>query len=309
MPPRTARPRRVDRDDRRAIAALAEELATPGPAARLGKLVADQAAAALPDRSELSASAARKAAQFEREGKVLLKHVSGEVKLLDAQWKPWKSFFDVPLPAPRDLLHVFGPDEAGTRGPSVYRLAWRHDEDPAMGVRSSADVRTGKFWVEPYTVGPLLSSYAGLGVQMTPILSCFLSVRPFVNWSGFDVLSHKVYDPQFGEQRWATASAHLGIIVQSWNLQGGDPRLHARHWLELWRRSEQNPAGTRDYAGAGGPSTGLQVEVPASKNRRYAIWVCCRATVDADPGFAVATHAACGLSCHLPFLVVEELPI
>ena len=297
----------VDRADARAIAAIRRELATPGPAARIGKLLTDQAAAARPDRRELNPAARRQKAAFDREGKMLATRISAEMKVMDDKWGP---VFDQTIPPQRDLLHVYGADVAGTGGPFLYRLSWVHiDGFSGAGIGGSADPKTGKFWASHYTIGTQQNAYAGIGVRLTPSLQwCRLSVRPYVNWSGFDILRHKVYDPQLNEHRWALAGAELGIIVQSWNPAGGAYNVDARHWVNLWKSAEQNPDRWRDYADTASSSTGLQVDVLATKMRQYAIWVCCRAWVIADSGFAVATRSSSSVSCHLPFLVVEEVP-
>jgi hypothetical protein len=305
---RSVRRRRVQDRDRRAIAAIQAELAKPGPAMRLGQLLTNQDAATRSRGDELKPAARRRRTNFVREGKVLTQHISAEMKVLNDRWD---ILFDRALPPPRDLLHVFGPDVEGTGGKWFYRLAWEHvDDTRGAGIGASADVLTGKYWASHYTTGPKRRAYAGLGVWLTPIVdSCFLSVRPYVNWSGFDILQHRVFDPQLNEVRWATATGDLGIIVQSWDLSGKGYYVDARHWINIWERTEPNPSGAHDYDGIASSGTGLQVQVLGSTKRQYAIWVCCRAMVLADPGFAVATRASSSVSCQLPFLVVEEIPI
>ncbi|HEY3202126.1 MAG TPA: hypothetical protein VGL03_00565 [Thermoanaerobaculia bacterium] len=300
--------RRLQSRDQRAISAIGKEFANLGPAVRLGALLAEHDAATRSGRIELSPAARRLRAQFQRDGKALAQRVSEELKIVNDRWKP---VFDKALPPPRDLLHVFGPDVEGTKGKWFYRLAWGHVEDFAgAGIGASADVRTGKYWASHYTTGPQRRAYAGVGVWLTPVVdSCFVSIRPYVNWSGFDLLAHRVFDPQLNEQRWATALGDLGIIVQSWDLSGKGYYVDARHWINVWERTEVNPSGSRDYDGIASSGTGLQVQILGSSQRQYAIWVCCRATVLADPGFAVATRASSSVSCQLPFLVVEEIPI
>ena len=163
MPTRSSRRRRVDPDDRRAVAALAKQLAvrSSGGAPRQGSRRPGRRGAAAPLDARFGVAlifaAVRKAAQFKRDGEVLLNRISREVQLINASWTPWKSAFDNPPPPRGDLLHVFVPDERGTQGPFVYRLQWRFDQDPAQGVKSGADVRTGKMWVEPYTIDKQLS--------------------------------------------------------------------------------------------------------------------------------------------------------
>jgi hypothetical protein len=305
---RPARRRRVERDDsdQRAIAAIRERFGAPGPVARLGELIAEQEAAVLPPPSELSPAARRLRANFEREGTVLTKRIAAELKVIATQSPP---VFDRALPAPRDLLHVFGADVAGTGAPFFYRLAWTFIEGTSgTSIDARADVRTGKFLASHYSTSGALSAYAAIGVRFTPQIDCLLSVRPYVNWSGWDILQHRVFDSQLNEQRWASAAGALGIYVESAEPNGALRNEDANHWIDLWNRSELNPSGTRGYGGSESSATGLQAQFLASKQRRYSIWVCCRAFVSADPGFAVSTRANAALSCELPYLVVEEIP-
>jgi len=267
----------------------------------------DQREASRSTERELNPAARRLKASFERESRILASRVSAEMKVLDSKWGP---LYDMALPPARELLHVYGADVAGTGGDAFYRLSWGDVEGGhGAGIGGSADPKTGKFWASHYSTGGERNAYAGVGVRLTPKLNwCRLSVRPYVNWSGFDILRHKVYDPQLNERRWAFGSARLGIVIQSWNPAGGAYNLDASHWVEVFRDVEQNPDAWRDYADTASSSTGLQVDALATSARQYAIWVCCRATVIADAGFAVATRASSSVSCHLPFLVVEEVP-
>jgi hypothetical protein len=213
-------------------------------------------------------------------------------------------------PAPRDLLHVYGPDASGTGGASFYRLRWTEiDGGPMTGIDARVDLTTGNLVASHFTTGSSwMTSYAALGVRMTPLVDCHLSIRPLVNWSGFDILNHRVFDGSLGEVRWATATGELRLVVSSTKTDGSLPNDDHDATNVLWSRSEANPSGTRDYSGTESPLTGFEATILASKDRRYSIFVVAQASVIADPGFAVATRASSSLACDVPYIVAQELP-
>jgi hypothetical protein len=311
---RDRRARRVrlstDRDDDRAIAALRDELARERPGQRIDAYLMEQEVVRRGKTGELSAAAQRSVKAFGRDAAALGKRLGEGVQALQSHWGSSLQF-DKALPPARDLLHVYGPDVAGTGGPWFYRLAWTHIDDTAgAGIGANVDLNKGTMWASHYALGPGRNAYAGIGVRLVPRLDwCQLSVRPYLNWAGFDTLTHRVHDPQLDETRWATSIGLTGIIVQSWNASGSAYNLDARHFVGEWQRQEPNPSGSRDYAGLSSSGTGLQVDVLASGERQYAVWVCVQAFVAADPGFGTSTYASGSISGALPFVVVEEIPI
>ncbi len=281
-------------------------LGSPGPEKALNRLLTEKEESFCRTRPPLSAEAARLRTAWHREGKTLAGQFVDEISRWD---RGWTTLPDFHFP-PRELLHVFGPDRMGTGGENFYALEWTHI-DPFAGAGSfaRADRRTGLMGAGHYTISGWLRSYAGVGVRIVPKTGVgVLSVRPYVNWSGNDLLQHRVFDPQLGEQRWAVGLGRVGIIVQSNLLAGGDFRTDGILWQDAWRRAELNPQGASDHDGTAGTATGLTLEVPATAGRRYAVWVVCNAKVFADPGFAVATRSSAAISCAVPFLVVEERP-
>jgi hypothetical protein len=286
------------------ILAKQEELAkAPGPAEGLGELEIDQDVASGPGDSELSPGAKAARELFEVDTKVF------HEKSLEAFRTFSERMPEVILPEPevdsRDF-HIFGPDVDGTGGPHKYAYQWTHVD--SMGAHAYADARKGTFGVYDYTTGgPASWGVAQVGVQLKPAMpSCKLSIRPYVLWSGYSTLRHRVYDPNVPETRWGFALGSTGITVQSWNESGGGFFADTEHWVDHWSRHEANPSGTIEYEGTDTVLTGLQAEVFASGSRRYTIWATCRVCVVADPGFAVATRSTSVIDCTMPFLVVEE---
>jgi hypothetical protein len=310
---RDKRSRRVrlsaDADDDRAIAALRDELVRERPGQGIDSFLMEQDVVRR-GKAELSAAAQRSVKAFGRDATALRKRLAEGAQILQSHWESSLQF-DKALPPARDLLHVYGPDVAGTGGQWFYRLAWTHIDDTAgAGIGANVDLKKGTMGSSHYALGPGRNAYAGIGVRLVPQLDwCRLSVRPYLNWAGFDTLTHRVHDPQLDESRWATSIGLSGIIVQSWNASGGAYNLDARHFLEEWRRQEPNPSGSRDHGGLSSSGTGLQVDVLASGQRQYAVWVCVQVFVAADPGFGTSTYAAGSISGALPFVVVEEIPV
>jgi hypothetical protein len=291
------------------VAAIQALLGPPGPEVRLSELLAEQENASQSKRAAPSREAVRLRAAWDREAKALGRHFLDEVSTWDRGWGP---AYDHHYPA-RELLHVYGPDVEGTGGDDFYAFEWTHS-DPFAGTGSSATAnrRTGELGASHYTTSGWLRAFGGVGVRLVPKAGIgILSVRPFVNWAGNDLLQHRVFDPQLGDQRWGVAIGRVGIIVQSRLVTGGDFRTDASQWIDVWNRAELNPSGARDYDGLAGPGAGLQLDVPATGGRSYAIWVTCNAKAFADAGGAipgVATRSAAAISCRAPFLVVEEIP-
>jgi hypothetical protein len=135
-----------------------------------------------------------------------------------------------------------------------------------------------------------------------------LSVRPIVNWSGFDILSHRIFDPQLNVVGWGIAGAQIGIHIQSWDRTGGGFRDDVARWVPVWERREINPSGSRWYSGTEDART-LLVEVLASGNRNYVIWVSCRALVFTDAKFGLDLWASSCVGCQLPYVVVAEVDL
>lgn len=296
--------------EKQAAAAIQEHRTAVGPGRRLTPLLAELTAA-YPPHAELTDQARLELAQFDRDDIVLRDHVAAEVETLFAL-KGGALWLEPPpfIVQPPELKHFYGPDPAGT-GPNRYTLNWGH-VDPFAGTGSGArpNAADGTFSASHYATGnSALSAFAGIGVRMTPNLDwCHLRIRPLVQWTGADILNHHNAMPELNERRRGRASCAIGILVQSWAVGGGAFHQDADHWVDMWDRNEVNPTGARDYDGTV-DANALQVEILASGNRRYAIWVYCWAYVESQTGFAVATRSSAMIRCHMPYLFVEEVRI
>jgi hypothetical protein len=79
------------------------------------------------------------------------------------------------------------------------------------------DLATGNLVASHFTTGSTwMTSYAALGVRMTPLVDCHRSIGPLVNWSGFDILSRNVgrFDSDRREWRDDIAAADLRQLAR-----------------------------------------------------------------------------------------------
>jgi hypothetical protein len=292
-----------------ATRAMHDKFAVPAPMKRLAQLLTEQEADAYPVHGELSADGRRLKENFERDGIVLGESASAATEAITRGWVPTR---DVSQDVFRERLHFFGADRAGTGGPWVYSLTWGVIEGGTggAGIGIIANVREGELSASHFTHGSnQLSAYSGIGMVIVPGLErCTLSVRPVVNWRGFDILSHRVFDPQLDPKGWGVAGAQLGLHVQSWDLAGGTFRDDGGKWVSLLQRSEINPSGPRYYNDTV-DARDLQTDVLAASGRKYVIWVSCRALVITQAKFDLDIWASASVSCQIPYVVVEEMVI
>ncbi|MEU6896238.1 hypothetical protein ABZ934_31740 [Streptomyces sp. NPDC046557] len=294
-----------DEMDTQAISAM-EELWAPGPAERLNALLTEEEKAVQDVRPlppDLSPDQQKLRANFEQDGEVLARQISEEVAALDLKFRN-AATTTRKFPSIRSTTvdTTYSPD-----GPNPYRYAARDVPGfEATGDGAAADIHTGTFWASRYTTSGQLTSRAAIGVTIVPEQSCLLWVRPYINWSGFDILQHVDYMPGSGEQRRAFALAQVGILVSSRDLAGGNPVSVGQTHVDLWSRDELNPVGSRDYSGTAFAGD-YQLRVPASSDRMFDVWATCRVYVLAESGFAVATRASSSASCSMPFMFVGQV--
>lgn len=305
---RSSRPRaKHARRGRQEIAAIQALLGTPGPQAQLNQQMFEREAEFFATRPPLSAQAQRQRGSWQREGKVVAREFVDVVSV----WQAGRTTTlpDIHFPA-RDLLHVYGADRTGNAGADFYAFEWT-SIDPFAGTGSfaRANRRDGTMGAGHYTTSGWLHAYAAIGVQLIPKIGAgFLSVRPYLNWAGNDLLQHRVFDASLNEQRWGVAEGSFHIVVQSTPVGGGAAVTNSSPSVFAWRRAELNPQGASDHSGTISSADGLALDVPCTSDRKYVVWVVCKAAVFADPGFAVSTRSSISMTCDMPFLVVEEIP-
>ena len=293
--------------EERAVRAMRDKVAVLPELESLAHLIDEQERAASGSNRDLTADGLRLKANFERDRIAVGEHMEAATKAMDRRW------VISPDLAPnifRDRLHFFGADRDGTGGPRVYNLNLGLIEGTGAGagIGIGLNLREGKMWASHYVLGTTqMSSYAGIGMSIVPSLEhCLLSIRPVVNWNGYDILNHRFYDPKVQPSAWGVASAELGLHVQSSDLAGGSFRDDGGHWIPLWKRSEINPSGQRNYNDMV-DARSLSLDVLASSNRRYVIWVSCRALVISQAKFGLDIYASSSVGCQIPYVVVEEM--
>jgi hypothetical protein len=295
----------------RAVRGMNAEFKQAPPIAGLARLLTEQETAAYRGDRKLGAKALRRQASFEHDRVVLAEHVASCSKALRSRWLPVHERPPAALAESRLGLNVFGPDTGEPGGPTPYSLTWTQIDGGTGGVDigATANVHDGTFSASHSTHGwNQFSAYAGLGGSYIPALKVSkLTISPWLNWHGFDVLSTRVFDPGPDPHSWGTAGAQVGLYLQSWDLAGNDFRTDTSKWAILWNRVEMNPSGMLTYDGSVGASD-LQLTWLVNNQRQYAIWVVCRALVITQAIFDLDISSTASVSCQLPFFFVEEDP-
>ncbi len=173
-------------------------------------------------------------------------------------------------PTPRDLLHVYGPDKNATNDwTSFYRYAWK-DKGP-HGILHSTDtqiIREGKLVCNSYSYSGQ-SSYAlvGAGMFFLPEFGdATVNIRPYVQWLTSASFTGNDSAP-------ASATAHLGIYVESWARTGGAHHVDRDYWIPVWSQNTTSYVVGQTAGGSATASDGLSTDILAVSQRKYAIFV------------------------------------
>ncbi len=214
-------------------------------------------------------------------------------------------FPELVAPTARDLLHVYGPDRDNLKDwTSYYRYAWK-DKGP-NGIIYSTDsqiIREGKLACNSYAYSGQ-SSYAlvGAGILFRPLFGdSVINIRPYVQW-----LTSASFTGT--ENSRASATANLGIYVESWPVTGGAHYVDKDYWIPIWSQNTQNYLTNTTSGGTATVADGLTTEILAVTQRKYAIFVYAYLETSADPQQHQneLRFVTLDIDATMPFVVVQE---
>jgi hypothetical protein len=209
------------------------------------------------------------------------------------------------VPTPRDLLHVYGADKDRTQDwRRFYRFAWTEEGPNAIIHSSDAQIiNEGRLACNSYAYsGQSSFALAGTGMFFIPEFGdANVTVRPYVQW-----LTRASFTGT--ERAPATASAFLGIFVESWKRSGGGYVVDRDVPIHVW---SQNTEGYQTNVNAAGTATvadNLATQFFAVSSRKYAIYVYAYIETSAAPqrGKNEQRFVTLDVDATVPFVVVEE---
>jgi hypothetical protein len=214
-------------------------------------------------------------------------------------------YSDIVAPAPRDLLHVYGPDRDGLKDwKAYYRYAWT--QLGPNGIIYSTDdqiIREGKLMCNSYAYsGQGSYAIAGAGMFFRPLFGdAKISIRPYVQWSTSASFTGT-------ESTSAQATANLGIYIESWQLNGGGYFVDKDIWIPVWSQNTQNYLTNTMAGGAATVGDGLSAEILTNTNRKYAIYVYAYLETSAasQQGKNELRFVTLDIDAKVPYVVVEE---
>jgi len=209
-------------------------------------------------------------------------------------------------PTPADLLNVYGPDRDGLGDwRRFYRFAWK-DKGP-NGIVFSDDqtiIRQGRLSSNCYAyTGQSSFVLVGAGMLYRPEWGdAKISIRPFTQWqtsasfTGTDKAS-------------ASASASVGIFVQSWKASGGGGELvDCDITVPVWSQTTTDHLTGVASSGSATVGDGLSAEVFAVTQRKYGIFVYSwlETSVGAQLERNELRFTTIDMDMTVPYVVVEE---
>lgn len=208
-------------------------------------------------------------------------------------------------PKPRDLLHVYGPDRDNIKDwKKYYRYAWT-DKGPNGIIYSTNPqiIREGKLMCNSYAYsGQSSFALVGAGMFFRPLFGdAKVFIRPYVQWLTSASFTGTESAP-------ASATASLGIYVESWNLDGTGYFNDRDFWMPVW---SQNTQSYMTHVTAGDATTatdGLSQEILAVAQRKYAIFVYVYLETSAGPqqGKNELRFVTLDIDATVPYVAVEE---
>lgn len=208
-------------------------------------------------------------------------------------------------PAARDLFHVYGPDRDNLKDwKRYYRYAWK-DKGPHAIVYSDDTqiVREGKLACSSYAYSGQ-SSYVivGAGMLFRPQFGdAKISVRPSVQWLTSASFTGTESAP-------ASATANLGIYIESWSQSGGGHYADRDRWIPVWSQNTQSYLTNLSAGGTATPFDGLCTEILAVTQRKYSIFVYVYLETSAAPPQQrnELRFVRIDMDATVPYVVVEE---
>ncbi len=213
--------------------------------------------------------------------------------------------FEPVFPTARDLLHVYGADRDNIKDwKRYYRYAWK-DKGP-NGIIYSTDaqiIREGKLACNSYAYSGQ-SSYAlvGAGILFSPQFGdAIISIRPYVQWLSSASFTGNDNAP-------ASATANLGIFIESWPKSGGSHFVDRDLWIPVWSQNTQSYMRNITAGGAANVSDGLTTDILAVTQRKYAIFVYAWLETSAGPQQQKNEQrfVTLDIDATIPYVVVEE---
>lgn len=240
----------------------------------------------------------------------------------DHYLKPWRDLDLDVLLGPR--LRVFVPDRPGSSSPADlrYALEWTTQLPPLVnefdvaaravrwrdqtGLASKVD---GSLFARFATNGDVSDVQAGVGVLFKPTSRRLFQFRPLILWRSWVSISADA--PPTTPYPIATVQTHswARLVAQSWRADGSDFRTDAVKNIDLvdYVATTPNRVWATEDSGVATPGAAGWLELPADRNRVYALWAIIR-------GWSRSTYAPPSLSsaitytsASVPFMIVEHV--
>jgi hypothetical protein len=139
-------------------------------------------------------------------------------------------------------------------------------------------------------------SSAGIGTWFIPAASS--------TWVRFGVYAPYEYNWR-DDSNWFAAHTHgfIAILVQSFDLRGGDRRDEVDRRIPLW---SDGSSWQEDHADSSDGYYPSDTYFLASNARQYAVWVWCSTSADAHSGSLAYSYAFGTLSASVGYMVFEQ---
>lgn len=213
--------------------------------------------------------------------------------------------FEPAPPTARDLFHVYGPDRDNVKDwKRYYRYAWK-DKGPHAIIHPSDTqiIQEGKLSCNSYSYsGQSSFALVGAGMLFLPQFGdAKVTIRPYVQWLTSASFTGNDSAP-------ASASAYLGIYVESWAQGGGLHHVDHDHWIPVWSQNTQSYMTNATAGGAATAGDGLTAEILAVTQRKYAIFVYAYLETSAGPQQErnELRFVTIDIDATVPYVVLEE---